>query len=124
MDQVSSGLKLKEYRIILVILFITLAGSLTINVYQFFQPKSIVGLVDHKAIGKGTNESGEQIEWYTISLWLQRDDTVNKFNSGETIAYIVDKKIYDKVSNGDSVEGITQSGIKLDVLSIVKRNLE
>jgi len=108
----------------LIILSIILATSIFVNLYLFFQPNTIVGLVDHKAIGKGTNESGDQIEWYTVSIWIQRADTVNQFGSGETIAYIVDKKIFDEVKDGDSIEGKPQPGIKLDVMNIVKRSLE
>jgi hypothetical protein len=124
LNESPNNVKLQKYKMTLIILSIILATSIFVNLYLFLQPNTIVGLVDHKVIGKGTNESGDQIEWYTISLWIQRDDTVNQFSSGETIAYIVDKKIYDEVNDGDSIEGKPQSGIKLDVTNIVKRNLE
>ena len=55
-------------------LLIGLAVSVDFNVYPLFQSPTIIGVADSKQIGHGTDNRGEAITWYTVSLALVTPD--------------------------------------------------
>ena len=111
----------KHYKIALIILVPILLVSLGINIYNNLLPKYVVGIVDHKSIGTGTDSSGEPVEWYTVSLWLVTKDDVNGFNVGETIAYIVEENSYHEIMVGDVIKATLLKELSIDVLDITRK---
>lgn len=111
----------KYYKTIIVILVPILLISLGINIYNNFQPKDVVGIVDHKSIGTGTDNSGEPVEWYTVSLWLVTKDDVNGFEVGETIAYVVEENSYHEIIAGDVIKATLLKDLSIDVLDVTRK---
>jgi hypothetical protein len=111
----------KYYKIAFVILVPILLISMGINIYNNFQPKYVTGIVDHKSIGTGTDNSGELTEWYTISLWLVTKDDVNGFEVGETIAYIVEENSYNEIVAGDVIKATLLKDLSIEVLDITRK---
>ena len=111
----------KYYKTIIVILVPILLISLGINIYNNFQPKDVVGIVDHKSIGTGTDNSGEPAEWYTVSLWLVTKDDVNGFEVGETIAYVVEENSYHEIIAGDVIKATLLKDLSIDVLDVTRK---
>jgi hypothetical protein len=99
-----------------------LVVSATLNIYLLAQPSTIDGIVDHKSVGEGTDNAGQPITWYTVSLWLVTDDMVNDIDAGETQAYIVDKEDFDKVVAGDAVKANPLRDVKMEIIETISRN--
>jgi hypothetical protein len=109
------------YRITLVVLVPILLVSLGMNVYDYLQPRYVTGIVDHKSIGTGTNNFGEPVEWYTVSLWLVTEDDVNGFSVGDTVAYVIEENSYLEIMSGDLVRAVLRKDLSIDVLNIIHR---
>lgn len=92
------------------------------NIYLLAQPPTIIGIVDHKSVGEGTDGDGKPITWYTVSVWLVTDDRVNDIDAGETQAYIVEKEDFDRVVMGDAVEAKPLRDIKMEIIDTKSRN--
>jgi len=107
--------------IVPLVLAVALAVSVGLNVYLMATPKRIIGIVDHKKLGIGMDGDGRPVEWYTVSLWLITDDSVNGFKSGTTIAYMVDKGIYDEVEPGAVVRAEPLGNVKIASAEILKK---
>ena len=73
-------------------LLVGLAVSVGFNVYPLFQSPTVIGIADSKQIGRGTDERGDAVIWYTVSLALVTEDKENHIPVGGTLAYIVDKR--------------------------------
>lgn len=107
--------------IVSLVLAVALAVSVGLNVYLMATPRRIIGIVDPKKLGKGMDGDGRPAEWYTVSLWLITDDPVNGFRSGTTIAYMVDKGIYDEVEPGAVVRAEPLGNVKIAGVEILKK---
>ncbi len=62
------------------------------------------GVVEHKSIGHSTDNDGNQITTYTVSVSLINDDPINHVSGGETLAYIVTKVEWDMLVPMDFVK--------------------
>jgi len=104
----------------LLILLAVLGPLAAYGAYFLLQAPVIVGVVDHKSVGHGL-EDGLPITWYTVSIRLATDDPVTGLRAGETLAYIVEKQVYDRLNTGDLVKGIPrrEAGPRLELLQVV-----
>jgi hypothetical protein len=114
-----------RYVFVISVLAAGLFASVATNIYQSAHSSTadVVGVVDHKSIGEGTNRRSEPVTWYTISLWLVTEDDENGMAVGGTLAYIVDKEVYDQIEVGDVIEGRAHDDLKLDQLRIVRSDV-
>lgn len=99
------------------LLLIGLVVSLVFNLYPLFQSPVIIGVAESKSIGQGTDSSGPKT-WYTVSLTLATEDNKNDVPVGWTLAYIIDKEVFDQIQDGDVVKGRLRDGVKMDVLEL------
>ena len=103
---------------ILIVLSLGLLISLGFNLYPLIQSPTVIGIVDSKSIGQGTDERGETKTWYTASLALVVEDKTNNLPVGGTLAYIIAKEDFDRIHDGAVVKGRVFERIYLDVLDI------
>ena len=104
----------------MVFLLAGLAVSVGFNLYPLFQSSTIVGIADSKSIGHGTDNRGEAITWYTVSLALVTPDDKNGMAVGGTLAYIIEKEDFDRIQDGAVVKGRPggKDGLRLEVLEL------
>ena len=100
------------------VLLIGFAISLGLNTYGFLHAPTVIGIADSKAIGHGTDAAGEPVTTYTVSLSLVMRDDVNHIPIGGTLAYIIDKDVFDQIEDGAVIEGWPKGGIRLDILRL------
>ena len=103
---------------ILIILSLGLLISLGFNLYPLIQSPTVIGVVDSKSIGQGTDERGDLVTWYTASLALVVEDRTNDLPIGGTLAYIIPKEDFDRIHDGAVVKGRVYDRVHLDVLDI------
>ena len=103
---------------VLMALLVGLAMSVSFSLYQLGQPTTVIGTADHKTMGRGTDHRGETATWHTVSLALVTEDKKNGATVGQTIAYIIDKKDFDRIQDGAVVKGRPGDDSKLDVLDL------
>ena len=96
-----------------------LGVSLAFNLYPLVRTPSIIGIADSKSIGQGTDQRGDMVTWYTVSLALVTEDKKNHMPVGGTLAYIIDKEDFDRIQEGAVVEGRPGDGLRLQVLELV-----
>ena len=99
-------------------LLIGLAVSVGFNLYPLFQSPTIIGVADSKQIGRGWDERGEPVTWYTVSLSLVTEDKENHIPVGGTLAYIVEKEDFDRIHDGAVVKGKLRGRLELRVLEL------
>ncbi len=99
-------------------ILIGLAVSVGFNAYQLFQSPTVIGIADSKQIGRGTDERGEAVIWYTVSLELVTEDKKNNLPIGGTMAYIIEKEDFDRIHDGAVVKGKLRDGLRLSVLEL------
>ena len=102
---------------IIGLLLLCLAVSLGFNFYPLFQSPVIIGVAESKTIGHGTDDRGPST-WYTVSLTLATEDHKNDIPIGSTMAYIVDKEVFDQLQDWDVVKGSLNDGLKMDMLKL------
>ncbi len=56
-------------------------------------------------------------------MWIVTEDTENDLSAGDTLAYIVDKEVYDRVEVGDVIEGRARDDLKMDQVRIVRSEM-
>ena len=105
---------------VLGVFLIGVAVSVGFNVYPLFQSPTIVGIADSKSIGHGTDNRGEAITWYTVSLVLVTPDEKNGMAVGGTLAYVIEKEDFDRIQDGAVVKGKPggRDGLRLEVLEL------
>ena len=108
------GLSAKQVSVLLV-LVIGLAVSVGFNLYPLFQPPMVIGVAESKQIGQG--ERNGPVTWYTVSLTLVTEDEKNDIPIGRTMAYIIEKEVFDRLQDGDVVRG-RLDGRELDVVEL------
>ncbi len=112
----------KTSRIIVIIVLLScLLLSVILNIYILIQPPLLIGIVDHKSIGEGTDDSGQPIIWYTVSLWLVTEDPVNGHSVSEIFAYVVEKEDFDNIADGDIVKGIPLRDVRFEIKEILHK---
>jgi len=95
--------------LVAALLIIVVVSGLALYVlpkYIYISPFSSFyasGVVDHKSVGYGTDNKGNQLTTYTVSIELLNDDPVNHVSAWDTLAYIVSKPDWDMVAPQDSV---------------------
>ena len=99
--------------VVLVSLLTGLAVSVGFNLYPLFQSPTVIGVADSKQIGRGTDDRGEAVTWYTVSLSLVTEDKENHIPVGGTLAYIVEKEDFDRIHDGAVVKGRLQAPRRL-----------
>ena len=104
--------------VVLILLLVGLAVSVGSNLYQLYESPTVIGTADSKQIGEGTDRRGEPKTWYTVSLTLVTEDKKNDLQVGGTLAYIIDKKDFDRIRNGTLVEGRPRDNMRLDNLEL------
>ena len=104
--------------VILVFLSLGLLVSIGFNLYPLLQSPIVIGVVDSKSIGQGTDDRGELVTWYTASLALVVEDKTNNLPIGGTLAYIIPKEDFDRIHDGAVVKGSVYDRVHLDVLDI------
>ncbi|NIM46089.1 MAG: hypothetical protein GTN80_09895 [Nitrososphaeria archaeon] len=107
--------------VVIIVLLSALVISVFFNVSLLLQPSPLIGIVDHKKIGQGTDRAGQPVTWYTVSLWLVTEDEVNGYAVGETFAYIVDEEDYGQIEEGDVAKAIPLRDFKIDIVEIVRK---
>lgn len=112
--------KLNKQSLVLLVLP-ALIISVFFNLITILQPPPVIGIVDHKSVGHGTDSRGEPSTWYTVSLWLLMEDKVNGLTVGDTIAYIVDKDDFDRIIVGDVVKGVPLLDLKIEITEIIRK---
>jgi len=114
-----------EPGLVITVLTAGLFASVATNIYQLAQSSSadVVGVVDHKSIGEGSDSGSQPVTWYTVSLWLVTDDEENNLAVGDTLAYVVSKEVYDQIEIGDVIEGRAHDDLKMDQIRIVRSHL-
>ena len=99
-------MNLRSWRlVVLASLLIGLTVSVGFNLYPLFQSPTVIGIADSKQIGRGTDNRGEAIMWYTVSLSLVTEDKENDIAVGGTLAYIVEKEDFERIHDGAVVKG-------------------
>ena len=110
---------LRKWRsVVPVLLLVGLAFSIAANAYLLSDSTNIVGIADSKQIGERTDRRGEPTKWYTVSLALVTDDKKNNLKIGATLAYIIDKKDFDRIRNGTLVNGRPGDELRLNGLEL------
>jgi len=99
-------------------LIIGLGVSLGFNIFAAVGTPTVVGVADSKSIGRGLDERGEPLQWYTVSLELVTDDEKNDLPVGATMDYIVDKEDWGRVEDGSLVKGSLKDDLKMDIETV------
>ena len=87
-----------------IVLLVGLGVSLACNLYPLDRSPTGTGSVDSKSNGQGTDQRGEVVTWYTVSLALVTEDKKNHFSVGHTIAHVIDKENVDRIQDDTVVE--------------------
>ena len=102
----------------LAALVIGLGVSLGFNVSSALDTPSVVGVADHKSIGRGLDDRGQPVQWYTVSLTLVTNDEKNDLAVGATMAYIVEKEAWERVEDGSLVKGRLKGDLRMDIKQV------
>ena len=100
-------------------LLIALAASVAYTAYDLTKPSEVIGIAAEKHIGHGTDHRGDPVTTYTVSLALVTPDGKNHMDIGGTLAYIVEKDIFDQVFDGMVIKGRSRDGLTLEVLALI-----
>ena len=100
------------------LLLIGFAISLSLSVYGFLQPSTVIGIADSKSIGHGWDAKGDPVTHYTVSLSLVTKDDANDIPIGGTLAYIIEKANFDRIQDGAVVEGRSKGRLRLGIVSL------
>lgn len=98
---------------------IALAISIYYHMTVPYSPNTIIGTVDHRKTGQGTDNAGQPLEWYTVSIRPINEDKVAGTLVGETLAYVVDKQDYDMVNANDIVVARISAPFYADIVQVV-----
>lgn len=105
-----------------LVLIISLVSIYILPQYVYINPFSKFynsGVVDHKSIGEGTDNNGNEVMTYTVSVRLLNDDPLNHISGGETLAYIVTKAEWDMIAPQDTVKIEMLPNAHAQVLEII-----
>lgn len=86
-------------------LIVALAISVYYNAVAPLPPNSISGLVVHKNQVVDSDNSGDEVPIYDISIYLFNDDEINDLQATNESSYRVDQSEFDSVRINDVVKG-------------------
>ena len=92
--------------------------------YPLFQSPTVIGIADSKQIGRGTDNRGEAVTWYTVSLSLVTENKQNDIPVGGTLAYIVEKADFDRIHDGAVIKGKLRTPRRLGLKVLELTNAE
>ena len=106
-----------------LMLLVGLVVSIGLNVHLLYKPPTVIGIADSKQIGEGTDQRGDPLTWYTVSVALVTEDRKNDLQVGATMAYIIDEEDFERIRNGTVVKGRPGDDLRLDNLVLTYSEL-